>query len=141
MLLHITPDELKEFRQFWKRFAEKGKGRYGAQGYEGDAPLHPSMLYNLTPHEVGDLQRRWRLFNDVFTDFYYAPYRGAFERAKRENDDLFMLFMFCELMGVPNPATYYTLELQPIFIEQLDAWQDRMGRDRSIFANIVEDIA
>ena len=27
-----------------------------------------------------------------------------------------MLFVFSELMGVPNPATYYTMELQPILL-------------------------
>ena len=27
-----------------------------------------------------------------------------------------MLFVFSELMGVPNPAAYYTLELQPLLL-------------------------
>ena len=53
-------------------------------------------------------------FRVLLKEFYEAPYRGAIARAKRDEDDLFMLFVYAELLGIPNPATYYTLELQPI---------------------------
>ena len=65
------------------------------------------------------------------TEFYVSPYRGAIARARRDEDDLFMLLVFGELMGVPNPATYYTLELQPILIEQFHEWHTRMGLEHS----------
>jgi hypothetical protein len=42
-----------------------------------------------------------------------------------------MLFVFAELMGVPNPATYYTLEMQPILLERFHAWHKRMGMEHS----------
>ena len=64
-------------------------------------------------------------------EFYMAPYRGAVARARRDEDDLFMLFVFAELMGVPNPATYYTLELQPILLERFHDWHTRMGLEHS----------
>jgi hypothetical protein len=52
-------------------------------------------------------------------------------RAKREQDDLFMLLIFSEMMGVPNPATYYTLELQPILLDRFHEWHTRMGMEHS----------
>ena len=58
---------------------------------------------------------------------YNAPYRSAIARAKREQDDLFMLLIFSEMMGVPNPASYYTLELQPLLLERFHDWHLRMG--------------
>jgi hypothetical protein len=67
----------------------------------------------------------------LLSEYYTAPYRGAVARAKRDEDDLFMLFIYAEMMGVPNPATYYTLELQPLLIERFHAWHKRMGMEHS----------
>jgi hypothetical protein len=64
-------------------------------------------------------------------EFYTAPYRGAIARAKRDEDDLFMLFVFSEMMGIPNPAAYYTLELLPILMEEFHEWHQRMGMEHS----------
>ncbi|MEH8018279.1 DNA helicase [Rheinheimera muenzenbergensis] len=67
---------------------------------------------------------------------YNAPYRSAIARAKREQDDVFMLLIFSEMMGVPNPASYYTLELQPLLIERFHDWHIRMGMEHSPLDNI-----
>ena len=42
-----------------------------------------------------------------------------------------MLFVFSEMLGVPNPATYYTLELQPLLLERFHEWHQRMGMEHS----------
>ena len=68
---------------------------------------------------------------DLASEFYNAPYRGAVARAKRDQDDLFMLLVFSEMMGVPNPVTYYTLELQPLLLERFHEWHVRMGMEHS----------
>lgn len=62
---------------------------------------------------------------------YAAPYRRALVRARRDEEDLFMLLVFCELLGIPNPVQYYTLELMPLLVEDFHAWHLRMGMDRS----------
>lgn len=67
----------------------------------------------------------------VAEEVYSAPYRGAIARAKRDEDDLFMLMVFSETMGVPNPASYYTLELQPLLMERFHEWHVRMGMEHS----------
>lgn len=67
----------------------------------------------------------------LLTEYYVSPYRGAIARARRDQDDLFMLLVFCDVMGVPNPAAYYTLELQPILLERFHEWHTRMGLDHS----------
>jgi hypothetical protein len=67
----------------------------------------------------------------LLREFYAAPYRGAIARAKRQEDDLFMLLVFSEMVGVPNPASYYTLELQPLLYEDFHEWHKRMGMDHS----------
>ena len=67
----------------------------------------------------------------LLKEFYNAPFRGAVARAKRQNDDLFMLLVFSEMLGVPNPASYFTLELQPLLWEDFHAWHKRMGMEHS----------
>ncbi|WP_212629226.1 cory-CC-star protein [Pseudomonas sp. KB-10] len=64
-------------------------------------------------------------------EFYVAPYRRTFARARRDEDDLFMLLVFSENLGVPNPAAYYTLELMPVLYERFHDWHRRMGMERS----------
>ncbi|TVP47169.1 MAG: DNA helicase [Gemmatimonadales bacterium] len=74
---------------------------------------------------------RLRRVLDLLQEFYDAPHRGALARAKQEEDDLFMLLVFSEMMGVPNPASYHTLELLPLLYEEFHAWHLRMGMERS----------
>lgn len=69
-------------------------------------------------------------------EYYAAPYRGAFARALRDEEDLFMTLVFAESLGVPNPATYYTLELQPLMLERFHDWHRRMGLERSPLDNV-----
>jgi len=64
-------------------------------------------------------------------EYYVAPHRGVVARAKRDEDDLFMLLVFSEMMGIPNPASFYTLELQPVLMERFHDWHVRMGMERS----------
>jgi hypothetical protein len=77
------------------------------------------------------MRDRLRRFAALLEEFYVAPYRGAVARARRDQDDLFMLLVFSELMGVPNPAAYYTLELQPLLLERFHEWHTRMGMPHS----------
>ncbi|MDA1183738.1 MAG: cory-CC-star protein [Acidobacteria bacterium] len=78
-----------------------------------------------------DVRQTLRRVTYLASEFYNAPYRGVVARAKRDEDDLFMLLVFSEMMGIPNPATYYTLELQPILLERFHAWHTRMGMEHS----------
>lgn len=64
-------------------------------------------------------------------EYYVTSYRRSFARAQRDEDDLFMLLMFAENLGVPNPAAYYTMELLPIIYDRFHDWHKRMGMERS----------
>lgn len=73
----------------------------------------------------------WRKVEQGIKEFYVAPYRQSFARAQREEDDLFMLMVFSETLGVPNPAAYYTLELLPVVYDRFHEWHHRMGMEKS----------
>lgn len=79
-----------------------------------------------------DKVRAWLDQARFFTEEVYSSrYRGAIARARRDEDDLFMLLVFSEMMGLQNPASYYTLELQPLLLERFHDWHTRMGMEHS----------
>jgi hypothetical protein len=54
------------------------------------------------------------------------------DEAKEEMDD-FLLICFGEMLGLPIPVSYYTLELLPYMEEELTGWEDRMMKKKSIW--------
>lgn len=56
---------------------------------------------------------------------------AAVQRELDEADDLFLVLCFAESFGLPNPASWYTLELYPLLLEEFHAWHRRMGMERS----------
>src|SRR5690625_7853464 len=60
-------------------------------------------------------------------EYYSAPYRATFAKAQQQEEDLFMLLVMSEALGIPNPASFYTLELLPVIYEDFHAWHRRMG--------------
>lgn len=71
---------------------------------------------------------------------YDAALRLGFDaeaqRELRDQDDLIMLLLFSDAMGLPNPASYHTLELYPALIEQFHDWHRRMGMEQSPLEHI-----
>ncbi len=70
-------------------------------------------------------------FFEGLDEFFNAPYRKTLTKAYRDENDLFMLLVFAENLGVPNPVSFYTLEILPFILEDFHAWHKRMGMDRS----------
>ena len=73
------------------------------------------------------LRKGLRSFREIYEGIFIAPYRSAIHREFLEQRDLFLLLSFSDLLGVPNPVQFYTLELYPHLIEQFHEWHLRMG--------------
>ncbi len=82
----------------------------------------------------GEERRGWRgrlrAFRDIYEGLYIAPYRSTIQREYLRQRDLFMLLGFSDLLGLPNPVQFYTLELYPEIIEQFHQWHLRMGMEQ-----------
>lgn len=70
-------------------------------------------------------------FLEFYDEMISLPHRGEIMREIRDEDDLFLLLCFSEMLGIPNPASYYTLELYPIILERFHEWHQRMGMEKS----------
>jgi hypothetical protein len=66
---------------------------------------------------------------EIYEGVYMAPYRSAIHREYLEQRDIFLLMGFSDLLGVPNPVQFYTLELLPELIEQFHEWHLRLGME------------
>lgn len=81
--------------------------------------------------ELSYWRGKFKAFFEGLDAFYHAPYRQTLARAARDEEDLLMMMLFAESLGVPNPITFYALELQPIFLEAFHDWHTRMGMAHS----------
>ena len=73
------------------------------------------------------VRRRLRAAREIYEGIFFAPYHHQLYREYRDRRDLFLMMSFADLTGVPNPVSFYTLELYPELIEQFHEWHLRMG--------------
>lgn len=74
---------------------------------------------------------RLRSSREIYEGLYVAPYRSAIHGEYLRQRDLFVLLGLSDLLGVPNPVSFYTLELVPELMEQFHEWHLRMGMEQA----------
>ena len=84
-------------------------------------------------HDLVDVGRH---LAEVMRGILRGPYERELRRHTAELNDLFMLLCFMELVGLPNPAAIYLLEVYPYFLEEFHVWHRRMGMDHSPLGNM-----
>jgi hypothetical protein len=72
-----------------------------------------------------------RNVRDFVHGIAYSQYERELRKQANELNDLFLLLCYLEVVGLPNPATLYLLDLYPYLLEQFHLWHRRMGMDRS----------
>ena len=73
----------------------------------------------------------WRELRGNAHDFLVGMALGRHEQSLRQQamelNDLFLLLCYMEMIGLPNPAAIYLLEIYPYFLEQFHLWHRRTG--------------
>ncbi|MBS7527612.1 hypothetical protein KHM83_13080 [Fusibacter paucivorans] len=69
-------------------------------------------------------------------------FKAAFDMGERSTNiirkeamdelDNFMLLCYGDLLGIPIPTSYYTLELLPYIAEDLEGWERRILNRKSV---------
>jgi hypothetical protein len=59
---------------------------------------------------------------------------SAIRKEAWDMNDNVMLLLFGDFLGLPNPISYYTLELLPYLAEDLLPWQRRIMNRKSVAA-------
>lgn len=83
-------------------------------------------------------QRFWKNAKEFVSAFLQGSFvnkRMAVVRKEAfdDNDNL-MLLLFGDFLGIPNPVSYYMLELLPYVMEDLVPWERRMQNRKYIVA-------
>lgn len=60
---------------------------------------------------------------------------GIIKKEANDEMDNFLLLCFSDLLGIPNPINYYTLEILPYVAEDLDSWEYRILGRKSVFVD------
>jgi hypothetical protein len=68
---------------------------------------------------------------------FKVPASNIIRKEAFDANDNFILLLFGDLLGIPNPVSYYTLELLPYLVEELESWEKRMQNRKSIIAEKV----
>jgi hypothetical protein len=72
------------------------------------------------------------LFFKGATDMKGRAYEMMQAEAKSEMDN-FILICYSDLLGIPLPINYYTLELLPYLVDELSDWDKRMNKRKSVW--------
>ena len=59
--------------------------------------------------------------------------KSILEKEAHNEMDNFILLCFADMLGLPIPTTYYTLEILPYIADDLEDWQRRMMDRKSIW--------
>lgn len=72
----------------------------------------------------------------TISDFLDELFRESSTKIIRKEaydlNDSFLLLLFGDLLGLPNPFSYYALELLPLLTEDIESWEKRILRRSSI---------
>jgi hypothetical protein len=76
----------------------------------------------------------WKHASEILEGMALAGHRRQVRADAARLEDLFLLLCFMDVMGLPNPAALYLVDLQPYLLEEFHRWHRRMGIDRSPLA-------
>lgn len=73
------------------------------------------------------MKRFFHQLNAFLEALYHTRHRRELARIERNHDDVFMLLVHAETLGIDNPAASLMLELKPLLADDFHAWHRRMG--------------
>lgn len=76
-------------------------------------------------------------FKEFFQGFFGGLKDNSINVIKKDAIDLndyFALLCFSDFLGIPSPASYYTLEMLPYMAKELEGWQKRMAMPRDVIS-------
>lgn len=77
------------------------------------------------------LLEKFKRLISFYEEVLTMPHRQEIARELRDENDLFLLLLYSEMIGIPNPVYYYALELYPFMTEEFHDWHLRMGMEKS----------
>jgi hypothetical protein len=85
-------------------------------------------------------QKVLRTLGDVFYGMTVYDWVHELQKARREEERLFSLMVYGDLLGIPILPPYYALRLLPFLVPTLANWRRTMLRERDLVDLISQEI-
>ena len=86
------------------------------------------------------IQEVLRILGEVIYGMTVYDWVHELEKARNEQERLFTLIVYGDLLGVPILPPYYTLRLLPFIVPTLENWRRSMLRERDLTDLIDQEI-
>ncbi|MDR2175550.1 MAG: hypothetical protein LBO82_06395 [Synergistaceae bacterium] len=87
---------------------------------------------------TGKLKKAWGAVWEFVWLFVFGTFldkrTAAIRKEAWDMNDNVMLLLFGDYLGLPNPVSYYTLEILPYLAEDMLPWQRRIMNRQSVVA-------
>jgi hypothetical protein len=87
------------------------------------------------------LKNSLKFLADVNKGFFEGARDNSIRIVRKDaldGNDYFLLLCFSDFLGIPSPASYYTLELLPYMAKELEGWELRMADKKDILSEQFE---
>lgn len=81
--------------------------------------------------QIKKLLTKVKSIYDAYDESLASSYQRELKRDYQHQEDLFFLLCCSELLGIPNPVSYYTLELYPYMLRDFHQWHLKQGMKKS----------
>ena len=81
-----------------------------------------------------------RTLNEVFYGMTIHEMDLEFRKEKGHVNNLFMLIVFGDLVGLPLLPSYYSMRLLPYMLPSLEMWKSSVLRERDLTDIVAQDI-
>lgn len=96
----------------------------------GRLGLHTAV--SLLPKVGGRVLKAMQVLRDVMYGMTVHDWVLELEKARNEQNRLFTLIIYGDLLGIPILPPYYTLRLMPFLVPTLENWRRSMLRERDL---------
>ena len=101
----------------------------------GEQPALPRQLAQRLTSRPG-----WQTFKEVLYGMFLHDSVRTLQRQRSELENIFVLTIFGDIVGVPILPPYYSLRLVPYLAGSVSAWKRRVLRERQPFESEEYDL-
>ena len=87
-----------------------------------------------------DVEKLLQTLREVIYGMTVYDWVHELQQARREQERLFTLMVYGDLLGIPLLPPYYTLRLLPYMVPLLENWRRSMLRERDLTTLIDQEI-
>ncbi len=98
------------------------------------------MIKKLFSHFAAKLKRSPKVIREVLYGLLFYDTVLVLKKERGHLDNLFMLVIFGDMIGLPLLPPYYSLRLFPHIIPSLEKWKRRVLRERDVTDFVSHDL-